>query len=565
MPLYFPSLVLVRRELLTTLRSVRPFLILSLFVIVTGSYALFKWPAEAVELSGGDIEQAGNLSRAMVRLLTQGLLYGCMLFVPAFAAVAIVIEKEQATYDFLKTSLIRPSGIILAKLMNAVAFFILLLIGVVPVLGVVFFLVGIDTVDLVQSLGFVVVTATSCAAVGLLSSALFRRSFTAIAGSYLGVAALVMGPIVLAFIGIAAMSIFVDVRSVSGQLEAIRVAASPIDALTFLLNGRGRVPLFINAGFQLVFIVACLSVTLLILRRPEKPMRIEQARPIDSVEVLDQRKKTFPWYLIDPLRRKKAIEDGRNPMMVREIRWGLMNRAGTLVRVFYSAFILYFFVGALAWLSGSYDAMRNWFLFQIYVTVLLAPALMANALTKEHELGNLDMLRMTLLQPRDIILGKLFAGALALAPVVAAAVVSCIPVVLLGVDTRGILMIGYGALLLCALISLSIGLFASLVSKRTTTALVISYVLGVAAFGGVAFGLRWYSMSGAENLSVEFANFFSPITAFIQTTDLIRRNDYGGTTAYGYWFANAAASTMCSFLIIGASVFGFKRYKMTDR
>ena len=121
------------------------------------------------------------------------------------------------------------------------------------------------------------------------------------------------------------------------------------------------------------------------------------------------------------------------------------------------------------------------------------------------------MLRMTLLQPRDIILGKLFAGAMALAPVVAAAVVSCIPVVLLGVDTRGVLMIGYGTLLLCALISLSIGLFASLVSKRTTTALVVSYVLGVAAFGGVTFALNLFSMSGADYLTEEFARFFSPI------------------------------------------------------
>ena len=68
-------------------------------------------------------------------------------------------------------------------------------------------------------------------------------------------------------------------------------------------------------------------------------------------------------------------------------------------------------------MSRSDDAMRDWILFQNYVTVLLAPALMANALTKEMELGNLDMLRMTLLRPRDITLGKLAAGAMALFPV----------------------------------------------------------------------------------------------------------------------------------------------------
>jgi ABC-type transport system involved in multi-copper enzyme maturation permease subunit len=503
------------------------------------------------------------ISRTMLQLLTDGLFYGCLLFVPAFAANAIVIEKEQSTYDFLKTSLIRPSGIILSKLLNAVTFFILLLVGVVPVLGVVFFLVGIDAFDVLQALGFVIVTAASCAAVGLLSSALFRKSFAAIAGGYLGVAALMLGPLLVGFILVSTMALVADVRSVSGEMELIWASVSPIGALRYATYGQGSAPLVINAIIQLVFIIGCLSLTLRIIGRPERTPRIEQHKPIDSVEILEQRRKSFPWYLIDPQRRKKSIEDGRNPMMVREMRWGLMNRSGTSVRVFYCAFILYFFVGAMAWMSRSAYAMRDWILFQNYVTVLLAPALMANALTKEMELGNLDMLRMTLLRPRDIILGKLAAGALALTPVLAAALVSCIPVMLLGVDAGGVLAMGYGTLFICGFVSLSIGLLASLMARRTTTALVISYVFGVAAFGGVAFGMEWFSAIGQDPLPQSFTRFFSPITAFIQSTDFISRFD--ALKAYEYWFANAVASAMLSLSLIGLSVYGFNRYKMTDR
>ena len=553
---------MVRRELLTTLRGVRPFLILSLFVIATSAYPLLNWPAEALNArgSGLDLNMAGNVSRSMLRLLTEGLFYGCLLFVPAFAANAIVIEKEQSTYDFLKTSLIRPSGIILSKLLNAVAFFVVLLVGVLPVVGVLFFLVGIDTLDVLKSLGFVVVTATSCASVGLLSSAIFRRSFVAIAGGYLGVAALMVAPMLVGFILVATLTFVLDIRSVSGEIEVIWAAVSPIGAMRYTLGGGGNGPLILNAGLQLLFILGCLSLTLRVVRRPEKTPRIEQQKPIDSIEVLDQRRKTFPWYLIDPHRRKKSIEDGRNPMMVREMRWGLMNKSGTSVRVFYCAFILYFFVGAMAWMSRSNDAMRDWILFQIYVTVLLAPALMSNALTKEMELGNLDMLRMTLLRPRDIILGKLAAGAMALFPVLAAALISCIPVMIMGVRPGRVMAMGYGTLFVCALISLSIGLLASLMAKRTTTALVISYVLGVAAFGGVTVGMDMFSMVADQALPQEFSQFFSPITAFVQSSKIM-----GTSAAYTYWLGNAVASTAFSLLLISLSVNGFKRYKMTDR
>jgi hypothetical protein len=213
--------------------------------------------------------------------------------------------------------------------------------------------------------------------------------------------------------------------------------------------------------------------------------------------------------------------------------------------------------------------MLNWMLAQNVLTVLMAPALMAGTLTKEYELGNLDMLRMTLLKPREIILGKLFAGALSMSPALLAAVISVVPVIFLGVRNWDMLIAGYVTLFVCALLSLSIGLASSMMTKRTTVALAISYALTVLVFWGAdrvflrAWGYYQLNFLGNARDPELLRLALSPIGALVQNAEGTRYRLAG--IDMGPWSVSMAIAIAFGVSTIFVSIRIFKRYKMTDR
>ena len=563
---YFPAWSLVKRELLSTLRDVRAFLLLLLFVCAAILYAWLNWPE-----SDGSFRAAGMLSRGMMQKFTFLLFGACTLFVPAFSASAIVVERERGTYDLLRMTLIRPSGILFAKLLNAVGLFLLVLVGLAPVLSVAFFLIGVDPVQMGQALAVVVATTIACAAAGVLSSVVFNRTLLAMAASYVLVIMLMIGPLILVYLASAIAAFFMNVRAVFGSVEYLAAVVSPVMTMINLLiasigtSGLSGTQFLLSLCYQAVFALTCLGVALFFLRRPPRPIKVEDSKPIDNRSILAQRKLSWPFYIVDPLRRKKPIEDGRNAMLVREIRWGLFNRGTILIRVFYCAFVVYFFSGAVASIDArSFDTMGRWMLIQIVMTIVIAPALMANVFTKEYELRNVDMLRMTLLRPREMILGKLFAGYVSVVPLVAAAVLSCAPLIALGARNWTMLGVGYATLIICVSLSLSLTLTASLFTRRTAAALVLSYLLSVIVFIGL-----WF-VAAALGADEEFASLLSPVGAYIRTADLgywVSPFNAGRAEAVRleYWLYAMGVWTAVTATLIAASIVLFTRFRMTDR
>ena len=564
MRVYFPALSLVKRELLSTLRGVRAFLLLVLFVCAGVLYAWLNWPE-----SDGSFWMASVLSRFMMQTFIILLFGACTLFVPAFSASAIVVERERATYDLLRMTLIRPSGILFAKMLNAVGLFLLILVGLAPVLSVAFFLIGVDPVQMGQALAIIVATTIACAAAGVLSSAMFNRTLFAMGASYVLVIMLMIGPLILVYLASAIAPFFVSVRAVFGSVEYLATVVSPVVTMITLVGtsigtkGLSGTQILLSLCYQAVFALSCLGVALYFIRRPQRPMKVEDSKPIDNRSILAQRKLTWPFYIIDPLRRKKPIEDGRNAMLVREIRWGLLNRGTTLIRVFYCSFVVYFFSGAVASIDArSFDTMGRWMLIQIVLTIIIAPALMANVFTKEYELRNVDMLRMTLLSPREMILGKLFAGYVSVGPLVAAAVLSCLPLIALGARNWMMLGVGYATLLICVSVSLSLTLTASIFTRRTAAALVLGYSLSVVVFIGL-----WY-VAAAMGASDDFAYMLSPVGSYVRSANLSLLGGYAGRgqgVRLEYWFYAMGMWASVAATLIAASIILFTRFRMTDR
>lgn len=544
---------------------------LLLFSGISGAYAITAWPESLSDVTtASGVNAASEVSRVIARNFSFGLLGAALLFVPAYAAGSLVSERERSTFDFLSISLIKPYGIVLAKLSNALGLFWLLLIGLAPFMSLSFFLIGVDPVEMAKALVIVLATSLTCASAGILCSAYFRKSFTAITAGYASVAAIFVGPLILVFLYFAAYYYIGSRLAFSGYIDAAaRIFAPPYTLYISFIGDLTPIEFWGSLVYQVLATAVSLWIASYFTGRPAASPKIEEKAPIDDPAVLDRRRKRFPYYLIDPMRRKKSIEDGRNPMMVRELRWGLLNRGTRMVRIFYWSFIVYFFLGVISSTMGGAGTMLSWMLVQNILTVLMAPALMANTLTKEYELGNLDMLRMTLLRPREIILGKLFAGALSMSPALLAAVISAVPVILLGIRNWDMIFAGYVTLLVGALLSLSIGLASSLMTKRTTAALATSYALTLFVFVGVDLALDrgWayyrrelaFERSDSEALRIAL----SPIMALVRNTEDSRYQLAG--VNLGPWAVSMAIATAFGIFTIIASIWVFRRYKMRDR
>ena len=127
-----------------------------------------------------------------------------------------------------------------------------------------------------------------------------------------------------------------------------------------------------------------------------------------------KRKLTFPFYLLDPLKRKKPIGRFSNPVFVAEMRSKLFANSNFVIRTVSAIFIIS--LGMLTLLSfqlgeeihaGSVRVVA--IVFQIGIVALLAPGVSSGLITDEITAGTFDSLRMTPISPLTLIFGKLKA------------------------------------------------------------------------------------------------------------------------------------------------------------
>ncbi|MCP4644550.1 MAG: ABC transporter permease subunit [bacterium] len=573
------AMAIVRRELLTSLRKRWSFVCLLLFAISAILGVLAVWPHDNTLL-----RDASSASTGILFALTAVLMGGCALFIPSLAASTLTSEKEQDTFEMLTLTLVRPSGIVAAKLMNALGFYMILVVAVAPVVATTSFLVGVDWAQLFGVLYVVLLTATTCSMIGLLCSGLFRHAFAALTVSYIGMMAFIMGPMV----AFRTLGFFWRSGMLGSVLSGGFYIGSPVTELQAVLMGQMTAfRLAMGTLYHAAIILACFALVLRSLRRTPKMKAVSTEKPIDDTAVLKARRNTFPYYLLDPMKRKKPIEDERNPMMVRELRWGLLGQESRMVRAFYLTFILMFFAG-IGLVAGSMNQSYGvWVLFQLVIVALAAPALLGNAVTKEYELGNIDMLRMTLMRPEDVVNGKLLAGLLSIAPVVGACILSTLPVGLTAWfwgDRMTAVWAGYPTLLVVAWLSLTISMFMSTLCRRTVLAMILTYLASFAVFIGatVMYGpvLMGYnillSLLGFPRMSFggveRFVVFLSPFTGYYAICGGFGRRRFssrgmGGSGDFNVliWLLSLAAFVYFGYLLLRVCVWGFRRFSSRER
>lgn len=570
-----PGLAIVKREFLSGLRNAKPFLFLMvlMLVMIGGLVFMLSVILDQVMRYGGAI--GGGEVRMLFMTFSYGLYFSAILLVPPMAGVSICIEKQQDSYDLLRMTYIRPFSLAMAKLLNVLGIYALVTIATFPIIGVFFFLVGIDWTQFVQSFLVIMASALSCAVIGLLCSAWFYRTLPAIITTYI-IGFLLHGGILLLFaLLMETLWRYTWVYQLFNIVdEKYILALCPVATLAMI--GQGYYSMTATA-IALVYhgaIVAIgLKLTLVILNRPARPMKIDAERPIDDQAQLKARRKQFPYYLLDPRRRRPMIPDGKNPVFSKELQTGLLGRGTFIVRIFYS-FTIFCILVSVFYLEASDFRIRNYgpfagwpvFIDTIFI-LIVTPTLIATALAKEHEWGNLDMLRMTLLDPGQIVSGK-FRTALYTAFIpMGATVVGCMPLVYFAHRssyTWAGLASGFGSMLASVLFLLSLTLLVAVRCKRGVTGLMLGYGAGIAAFvllpGAFFF---WEVLAtrgrGPDEYEAMAISFLSPILAQFANLSTVEEQKTESLLNL-YWLANVGCFTAATALLVFLAKARFRRF-----
>lgn len=448
-----------------------------------------------------------------------------ILLVPAFTATAITDEKENESFNILFTTLLSPYEILAGKLFSSLTVIFTVVILAMPVIAICALSGGIGVSLLGKTYAIIMLATLTYGLLGLALSAVCNRSFTSVVVTYVAIAVLSGAtwlPSVL-------LSRWDRMRTVWEILRSL----SPFEAL-FALNHPSRYEIVVGEGAfatttlrlytmgMLIVAVICLVVFCVFILRPLRPKRTKQQQRYSDFRTSLKRRLGFPFYLIDPLKRKKPIPAYRNPVFVAELRSKVFGRPNFILRALASCIIISIGILILACFNyatrlGPDHVRFVAVLFQFSIIILIAPMVSSGSITDERISNTIVSLRMTRLSTWTVVLGKFKAAFV----YVLIFLVSSLPVLysLVYLETQpSYIRIAWWlfALVLSALVFTLSGLFASTWMRTTAAATAASYgfafTLSVVTMSVQLFGARIPDTIRAAILT------FNPLVAAIQIT-----------------------------------------------
>lgn len=191
------------RELQERFRTLRSPILISVWIIAAGiltflAYAFARDVAENRLAGGGgaglgSVFAASSMGSFILHAVLLGLLTAVVFVVPGQAAVAIVGERERQTLPLLQSSQLGAASIVMGKLISSLAFILLLLVVVLPLLVIPILLGGVTVWEALGGLLIVGITAVTVGSLSIWISARAKSMQGAVLGSYVISAALVFG------------------------------------------------------------------------------------------------------------------------------------------------------------------------------------------------------------------------------------------------------------------------------------------------------------------------------------------------------------------------------------
>lgn len=457
------------RELRVALRSPLTRGLAAVYLVVLAALIGWMWPREGV------FSLAAQASRSLVLVATLTQLLLVILYAPAFAATCITTEKELNCYDVLFATLLRPWQVVYGKLAAAVACLMVFAALSFPLVATCFFLGAISVREAAVIYALTVASSVLFGLLGVTVSAHASSSHAALVTTY----SLTLGLLAVPWIPFFLLRDNPVLRAPALLVQAL----SPVAALASVV-----VPAMEAAAAWKVYLVGVATGSVLLLAllltrtywAGSRPAR-EHGRAIDDPRELMRRKLRFPFYLIDPMRRKQSIPDWVNPIFAREMRGKAFGGGLWILRCACLCFAASLLLMALV--VGNVvgyppDAIRSVALiFQLGLVVLIAPSLTAGSVTQERERSRLDLLRMAGVGPLRFLVGKLATACMFVLFVVLGSLPAWYTIHYLGTNTAMQILTCWAIIGTTTGVALLAGLFGSAVAPRTSSATAIGYGL----------------------------------------------------------------------------------------
>jgi ABC-2 type transport system permease protein len=196
---------MMAKELRSRFRGRRAFLVLTLYLAVLaliayGAYSVVAPNARANASFGefgGNPNASAQVGQAIFAMLSVIQLLLVVFIAPALTAGAISLEREKQTLDLLIATPLRPGGIVVGKLLSALAFVVLMILAGIPVSALVLMYGGASVDDILRQQVVLFASAIGFGVIGLFMSALIKRTQAAIVLTYCIVLALAIGTLLV--------------------------------------------------------------------------------------------------------------------------------------------------------------------------------------------------------------------------------------------------------------------------------------------------------------------------------------------------------------------------------
>jgi ABC-type transport system involved in multi-copper enzyme maturation permease subunit len=491
--MYFTDNPVLQRELQVNLRKTRGFILLFVYLALLGLVVVLAWPREQrLDLTENPIQ-----ARRLVDLFFLGQFLLTSMMVPAFAAGSITGEKERKTYEMLLASPLRPTAILLGKLVASLSHLAVLVFSTLPIVMLCLPLGGVSLYEVLAAYLGLLFSVLTFGMISVAASSYFKRTSAALVVSYLLI-------LPLAMLGVLAWILL----SSNGSFRLL-MTVTVLPAV----GGTVSILLFANTAARLLHPPDVGSEGQEVV-----DLEIEAEEAIGLVIQRDQ----FPDRLFAPARRDDLMEDGANPVYEKEIRSEIFSQGTLMLRVVIQVSMLLAIPLMAACLYIKPEFSRWYISYVVLFNMLVGPVFSAGTITSERERETLDLLLTTTISPWQILWGKFVAGL---------RVSSVLTMFLLWPLALACVLVAWywsnlaaagtylGIVLSTCLTTAMIGLFCSVTSTKTASSLMKTYSIIIVLFctplAASYFAETFFSNSRAADRVTQYS-VVSPLAAVFQ-------------------------------------------------
>src|SRR5262249_27263731 len=367
------------RELLVTLRSPRSFILQLLYVCALGALVYYRWPAG----EGGGRQVSPGVARRLFDIFFLGQFFLVALMAPTFAAGSITGEKERKTYELLLASPLRPGTILVRKMPRSLSYPGILIVSSLPLMILCYLLGGLLLSEITRSYLVLILAAGTFGLLSVACSSYFRRTSSALVVSYLVILPLAVACVVLTRTENVVARDFVSLAI----LPPWCLAAWTV--LSILINRRLLHPPDVGSeGKEVV--------------DEEQEMKYAIGVVID--------RDLFPDKLFAPAKRSDLMPDGTNPVLDKELRSEIFSQGTLMLRLVIQVSMLLSIPLMAVLLFWKPENAGYYVAYVLTFSLLVGPVFSAGSITQERERKTLSLLLTTLLRPGQIVRAKLLAA-----------------------------------------------------------------------------------------------------------------------------------------------------------